>query len=214
MTYSYFTNDICTTDQVVVNTVNVSNGAVPRSASVTFPSAGTFYWRAVYSGDSNNAGAFSPCTSVNGEKLTVSPPPSLHPSISILKLERVGSRGRFTRGPLTGTVGETVFYKIVARDTGETTLKVILRDPICNAGTITPRGIQVITPGHILIYLCRHALTLVTPGHILRNTATVTGVSPQGVKVGPVQSSVVVRVRVLPPAPKPKPVPCPASFTG
>ena len=75
MTYSYFTNDICTTGQVVVGTVNVTSGSVPNSASVTFPSAGTFYWRAVYSGDANNFGASSPCTAVNNEELTVTSPP-------------------------------------------------------------------------------------------------------------------------------------------
>ena len=43
-------------------TVTVGSGAaVPNSAAVTFPTPGTYYWHAVYSGDSNNATATSGC---------------------------------------------------------------------------------------------------------------------------------------------------------
>ena len=38
---------------------------------MTFNSAGTYYWQAVYSGDANNNGASSPCTALNNEQLTV-----------------------------------------------------------------------------------------------------------------------------------------------
>jgi hypothetical protein len=44
---------------------------VPDSNAITFNSAGTFYWQAVYSGDTNNNGATSACTS---EVLTVTAP--------------------------------------------------------------------------------------------------------------------------------------------
>lgn len=233
VTYSYFTNDTCTANRIMAGTVNVVDGAIPSSASVTFTSAGNFFWQAVYSGDSNDVGTSSPCTVSNHEELTVIPSPSSstttttpptttttvsthhYPSIGILKLERVGPDGQFTRGPLTGTVGETIFYEMIVRNTGDTTLSVTPKDPVCDSGTIIPRGVQVITPGHVLIYLCLHELMPMLSGdYVLRNTATVIGVSPQGVKVGPVRSSVVIRVKALPPAPKPKPVPKPASFTG
>ena len=70
--YSYYTNNTCTTGQVAVNTVTVpTSGNVPNSNTVTFNSAGTFYWQAVYSGDTNNNGASSPCTATNNEQLTV-----------------------------------------------------------------------------------------------------------------------------------------------
>ena len=247
VTYSYFTNDACTAGQVTVDTVDVTDGAIPDSALVTFPSAGTFFWQAVYSGDSNDVGASSPCPGSNSEELIVtpspssstptstppsscpspssspsistptstSPPPSPRPSIGIRELERGGPEGQFTRGPLTGTIGETIFYKMIVRDTGNTTLNVTLRDPICDSGTIIPSGTQVIASGHASTYLCLHELTSVSSGnYVLRDTATATGMSPQGVKVGPVRSSVVVKVGALLPAPKPKPIPKPANFTG
>jgi hypothetical protein len=79
--YSYWTNNTCTTGQVAVNTVTVPvSGSVPNSNAVTFNSAGTFYWQAVYSGDANNNGASSPCTAVTNEQLTVVAPPTISKS--------------------------------------------------------------------------------------------------------------------------------------
>ena len=70
--YSYYTNNTCTTGTVAVNTVTVpTSGIVPNSSTVTFTSAGTYYWQAVYSGDANNNGASSPCTATTNEQLTV-----------------------------------------------------------------------------------------------------------------------------------------------
>jgi hypothetical protein len=43
--------------------VTVTSGNVPDSAAVTFTQTGTYYWQATYSGDSNNNGATSTCTS-------------------------------------------------------------------------------------------------------------------------------------------------------
>ena len=37
--------------------INEANGAVPQSNILTFNTAGTFYWQAKFSGDSNNAGS-------------------------------------------------------------------------------------------------------------------------------------------------------------
>ena len=50
-------------------TVAVSNASVPDSSTFTPTSAGTYYWQAVYSGDSNNNGASSLCSSEPPEGL-------------------------------------------------------------------------------------------------------------------------------------------------
>ena len=72
--YSYYTNDTCTTAVQSVNTVTVAtDGSVPVSSTVMFNSPGVFYWRAVYSGDTNNVAAASPCTAADNEQLIVSP---------------------------------------------------------------------------------------------------------------------------------------------
>jgi len=44
-------------------TVTVTSGVVPDSNPITFIAAGDYYWQAVYSGDANNSGATSLCTS-------------------------------------------------------------------------------------------------------------------------------------------------------
>ncbi|MGN6405230.1 hypothetical protein [Sinomonas sp.] len=61
--YTVYTNNTCSAGAQSAGTVTVSNGAVPDSNAVTFNTVGTYYWQAVYSGDANNNGATSPCTS-------------------------------------------------------------------------------------------------------------------------------------------------------
>ncbi len=73
ITYALYSNNDCT--GLVANltpTVNtVTNGVAPDSKTYTFNSAGTFYFYAVYSGDTNNTGPVnSGCTS---EPVTISP---------------------------------------------------------------------------------------------------------------------------------------------
>ena len=119
VTYNYFTNNTCTTGQVVVGTVNVTSGSVPNSASVTFSSAGTFFWQAVYSGDTNNSGASSPCTAVNNEELTVTPhTPSIATALSSSSIQAGGSA--YDTSTLSGTspsAGGTVTYNYFTNNT-------------------------------------------------------------------------------------------------
>src|SRR5205823_2870682 len=67
VTYSVYTDNTCATlyasHQPSGNPVAVTNGVVGASGNVTFDQAGTFYWQAVYTGDANNNGATSTCTS-------------------------------------------------------------------------------------------------------------------------------------------------------
>jgi len=70
VTYNIFPGSTCAGAATPVGPpVPVSNGAVPKSGSQTFSSAGLFSWNAVYSGDANNNGAPSVC-----EPLMVTPP--------------------------------------------------------------------------------------------------------------------------------------------
>src|SRR5260370_678491 len=62
VTYTVYTNNTCTTAATTQISgqpaaVTVAGGVVPDSASVTFNQAGTYFWQAVYSGDSNNQGS-------------------------------------------------------------------------------------------------------------------------------------------------------------
>jgi len=62
VTYTVYTDNACTQGAQDAGTKTVTNGSVPDSDPITFNSAGTFYWQAVYSGDGNNSGATSTCT--------------------------------------------------------------------------------------------------------------------------------------------------------
>ena len=78
VTYSVYTDSSCSNAasglQPTPATVTVGSGAaVPNSAAVTFPTPGTYYWHAAYSGDSNNAAATSACERLivyNGHQAT------------------------------------------------------------------------------------------------------------------------------------------------
>ena len=63
VTYTAYTNSTCTAGAQAAGTVTVSDGVVPASNSITFNTAGTYYWQATYSGDANNAAASSSCGS-------------------------------------------------------------------------------------------------------------------------------------------------------
>jgi hypothetical protein len=63
VTYTVYTDSACSQGAQSAGTKTVTNGVVPDSDPVTFNTAGDFYWQAVYSGDGNNNGATSDCTS-------------------------------------------------------------------------------------------------------------------------------------------------------
>lgn len=67
VTYSVYSNSAHTGIPISTEIVTVLGGAVPDSVSVNFPTAGTYYWQAVYGGDANNNGA----NSVSGGVLTI-----------------------------------------------------------------------------------------------------------------------------------------------
>ena len=57
MTYTVYSDNACSQNARAAGTlsVNESTGAVPNSNTLSFPTAGTFYWQASFSGDANNA---------------------------------------------------------------------------------------------------------------------------------------------------------------
>jgi hypothetical protein len=62
VTYTVYTDNACSQGAQSAGTKTVTNGVVPDSNGIQFNSAGTFYWQAVYTGDANNDGATSVCT--------------------------------------------------------------------------------------------------------------------------------------------------------
>ena len=95
-----------------VSTQTVTNGAAPPSAAATFPTAGTFYWAAFYSGGPNNLPSASDCAT---EPLVVTPAPSRVTT----RLSAAGGQtpvdgsvsDTATLNGVTGTAGGTVDYR-------------------------------------------------------------------------------------------------------
>src|SRR5436189_269748 len=111
VTYTVYTDSACTLGARSAGTKNVTNGIVPNSASLAFNTAGTFYWQAVYSGDTNNNGATSTCTS---EIVTVNPN---QPTIATTLSETSGAIGdsvhdSATLSGATSNAGGTVTYTV------------------------------------------------------------------------------------------------------
>lgn len=101
------------------------------------------------------------------------------PRFEVQKLQEIaGAGGSFTTAQLSATVGQTVDYEILVRNTGNTALVFSeFADIYCDAGTISggPGGTSV-APGSSTTYTCSRKLT---EAITYENQATVTG-APSG----------------------------------
>jgi hypothetical protein len=115
VTYTVYSDNACTQDPVDAGTKTVTGGIVPDSNDVTFSTAGTFFWQAVYSGDANNNGATSDCTS---EKLVVKTSPAISTTLSANPVN-IGDpvHDSATLTGATADAGGTVTYTVYSDNT-------------------------------------------------------------------------------------------------
>jgi hypothetical protein len=106
VTYTVYTNSSCSQGAQSAGTKTVTNGVVPDSNAVTFNSAGTFYWQAVYSGDAKNGGSTSACTS---EQLVVNPNTS-----ALTTAQNLIPNDDATLSGASSNAGGTVTFKLFA----------------------------------------------------------------------------------------------------
>src|SRR5256886_1494387 len=109
VTYSDFANGNCASPATVVASVTVTNGVVPSSGLVTFNSAGSFSFEAVYSGDLNNNGAASPCEPLTVNKASPTLATALSSSSIVVGMTGVDSATLNSGFETTGTVTYLVF---------------------------------------------------------------------------------------------------------
>jgi hypothetical protein len=113
VTYNVYTDNACTTAATFTGTLNpktVTNGVVPDSDTISFPSAGTYYWQAVYSGDTHNDSTQSSCGS---EVLVVKTNPSISTTLSAASTaigQQVHDSATLTGA--TSDAGGTVTYSV------------------------------------------------------------------------------------------------------
>jgi hypothetical protein len=120
VTYTVYTDNACTTKLSGAGTVTVTNGVVPGSNSVQFSNAGTYYWQAVYSGDTKNNGATSPCTS---EKLIIKAGPSIATLLSASTVnigDKVHDSATLSNASTSPLPSGTVTYTIYSDNTCST----------------------------------------------------------------------------------------------
>jgi hypothetical protein len=73
--YSVYSNNTCTADERDAGEKTVVNGIVPNSNALVFNTPGTYYWQAVYSGNTQNSAATSTCGSEILTVLATTTPP-------------------------------------------------------------------------------------------------------------------------------------------
>ena len=125
------------------------------------------------------------------------------PGISLVKLERDGASGTFTRGPIAGSLGDTIEYQMTVTNTGNTPLSVMFGDPQCDSGTLSgpivlsgiyDAGTKGLSAGGQLQYTCSHVLGAGNAPQFT-NAATVIGQPANGPPVS-AGSSVVTQVNI------------------
>jgi hypothetical protein len=132
VTYTVYTDNACSAGAQAAGTKTVTNGLVPDSDGIQFNSAGTFYWQAVYSGDANNNGATSSCTS---EKLVIAPN---SPSIATTLSESAGAIG--------DTVHDSAALTGATSNAAGTVTYTVYTDNACSAGA-QAAGTKTVTNG-------------------------------------------------------------------
>jgi hypothetical protein len=130
VTYNVYSDPACLSQISTTSPLTITTaGTLPGSGPVTFPTVGTYYWQAVYSGDANNAMATTTC-GVGGEVETVTPPATTlttsltggsqsGPSISVPAGTAVADAATLT-GTDAATATGTITYDVYS-DSGCTT---------------------------------------------------------------------------------------------
>ena len=84
------------------------------------------------------------------------------PSFTIEKQQRLAGEIAYTTSEVTGELNQTVEYKVVVANTGNSTIKFgALKDAKCEG--ITPSGETELAPGKEESFTCSHVLTSVGP---------------------------------------------------
>ncbi len=153
VTYKVYTNNSCNAGEMSAGSGNVVNGIVGNSNSIQFNTPGTYYWQAVYGGDSQNNIATSTCGS---EVLTViatsSPAVNTAPTITLLGANpfylTVGQTFNDPGATSTDAQEGSLTYKIIKTGVvntavvGTTTLTYSVHDS-GNLGATTTRTVIV-----------------------------------------------------------------------
>jgi hypothetical protein len=144
VTYTVYSNSACTTAVSTGAAEQVTApGTLPSSAPVTLPGTGTYYWKASYSGDLNNAAVTSACGASGGTETVTTAPLPVTLTASLLSAPKNGTS-------ITVPAGTSVRDSVhlagvnVATATGTVTYRVYSNAActtlVATAGTVTVTG--------------------------------------------------------------------------
>ena len=111
------------------------------------------------------------------------PKSNAEPNYSIEKFQQIGAEA-YSNETRNATVGQTVEYEIVVKNTGNVSLTFSgFADEHCDAGTIAGGPSGAVKPGESAIYTCSHVLTTTDESHgSFSNEASITGSEGTGTK--------------------------------
>src|SRR5205085_847674 len=111
----------------------------------------------------------------------------IHRGININKTIRRGSTGDYVQGPILAHLGDTLCYRFVVTNTGNTPLTVVFSDPKCDSGTLSgptgdSNGVGKLDVTETWVHTCTHVLktTDLDENGQFQNTATATGTDSLG----------------------------------
>ena len=192
-------------------TKTLSGGSATSDATTNTTTAGTYCWRAEYSGDAfYNASTHTNATTECFTTVTPPSPPSTPPSPPLTPPTVTPSNPHIaiTKNPKEQSVanGATVAWTIVVTNDGNVTLtNVRVADPEaadCAKTSATLAGLASMAPGASVTYTCTRPNATAS----FTNVATATGTPPTGADVTATDSAHVTVAALTPPPPKP-PVP-------
>ncbi len=157
VTYDVYSNSGCTTAVSTGTPETITTpGTLPASTAVTLSTAGTYYWKASYSGDANNESSESTCgTAANGGEVeTVTPPPATSTSLST-SLSGGGKSGTSISVPTSTAVTDS---STLSGTNASTATGTVTYDVYSNSGCTT--AVSTGTPE-----------TITTPGTLPASTA-------------------------------------------
>jgi len=150
VTYDVYSNDTCSGSPYVLGPVTVSGGVVPDSPNWTATSAGTYYFVANYSGDTNNNATTSGCAAEALSVTTTSPSITAQLSTNFVVFGGTVDVDAQLTG-LTSNAGGTVTYDVYFNDTCSGSPYVLGSVAVTNGVTSGPLS-QIVFAGFGVYY--------------------------------------------------------------
>ncbi len=135
-------------------------------------------------------------TTIEKESGTVTTTVAAKPHYEVAKLQEIaGSKAGFTSATLTASVGQTVDYEILVKNTGNVGIVFSeFTDVFCDPGTIAGGpGSSAVSPGASSTYTCTRKLT---EASTYENVASITGLAVGATGKGETQATNTVYVKV------------------